>query len=43
MALLKVAGVLDENGHVAERYRPPGAPPSGQPVGVVAALGQEKQ
>ena len=32
MALLKTAGVLDENGHVAERYRPPGAPPAGQPV-----------
>jgi hypothetical protein len=43
MALLKVAGVLDENGQVAERYRPPGAPPRGQPVHAVAGGSQKKQ
>ena len=24
--LMKAAGILDEDGHLAERYRPPGAP-----------------
>ena len=43
MALLKTAGVLDDNGHVAERYRPPGAPPPGQPVNSSVTTTQPKR
>jgi hypothetical protein len=35
--LLQKAGVLDQDGHLAERYRPPGAPPPGQPARAAGA------